>query len=162
MIVCPQKKHLHKMGTMKLFMEFLSQNEKETKKIAAELAQKIIKTQKGAVIAMEGELGAGKTTFIQGFVRALGVKEKVKSPTFVLMKKYKVSGEVNLYHLDCYRIRDEKDLKISEFREILEEPRNIVLIEWAERVSKIIPKNHITVHIDHIDKKTRKLLITDF
>ncbi len=137
-----------------------SHSVKQTQKIAADLAHKIIKTKKGAIIALEGELGAGKTTFIQGFARALEIKSKIKSPTFVLMKKYVLQG-VSLYHLDCYRVGDHKDLKIPELKEIFDEPDNIVLIEWAERVSKIIPKEHITVHIDHIDKNTRKLIISN-
>ena len=140
-------------------MIFTSHNPKETQKIAADLAHKILKTKKGAVIALEGELGAGKTTFIQGFAKALGVKSKVKSPTFVLMKKYKVFHGTNLFHLDCYRIGNHKDLKISEFKEIIHEPHNIVLIEWAERVREILPKKHITIHIDHISENERKITI---
>lgn len=145
-------------------MEFLSKSPEETKKIAADLAQKIIKTKKGAVIAMEGELGAGKTTFIQGFIASLGIDEKVKSPTFVIMKKYSIHGGTyrgtNLYHLDCYRIADHKDLRIPEFEEILNEEGSIVFIEWAERIREILPKNHLTVHIDHIDNNQRKIKIT--
>ena len=96
-------------------MEFISKNVKETQKIAADLARKIIKTKNGTVVALEGELGAGKTVFVKGFVKTLGIKSKIKSPTFVLMKKYKVPGGTsNLYHLDCYRIGDHKDLKILE------------------------------------------------
>ncbi len=139
-----------------------SNSPKETQKIASDLAKKIIKTKKGAVIALEGELGAGKTTFIQGFAKALGINSKVKSPTFVLMKKYKVSNQTDLYHLDCYRIGDYKDLRIPELKEIFEISHDIVLIEWAERIKKVIPKKHIKIHIDHIDKNTRKLLITNF
>ncbi|OGM99188.1 MAG: tRNA (adenosine(37)-N6)-threonylcarbamoyltransferase complex ATPase subunit type 1 TsaE [Candidatus Yanofskybacteria bacterium RIFCSPLOWO2_01_FULL_41_34] len=143
-------------------MIFNSHSPKETQKIAADLAHKIIKTKKGAVVALEGELGAGKTTFIQGFAKALGIKSKIKSPTFVLMKKYKVPGGTsNLYHLDCYRIGDHKDLKILELKEIFSESHDIILIEWAERAKEILPKKHVTIHIDHIDKKTRKLLITN-
>lgn len=136
-----------------------SNSPKETQKIAIDLAQKIIKTKKGAVITLEGELGAGKTTFTQGFADALGIKDKIKSPTFVLMKKYSI-GIFNFYHIDCYRVKDEKDLKILELNEILNMSHNIVLIEWPERVSKIIPKNHITVHIDHVSENERKITIT--
>ncbi len=161
-------------------MEFVSKSPKETQKIAANLAQKIIKTKKavdnrlaksvihsGAVIALEGELGAGKTTFIQGFAKALGIRSKIKSPTFVLMKKYKLETgnwklETNLYHLDCYRVGSYKDLKIPEFKDIIQKPNNIVLIEWAERVREILPKKHITVHIDHISKNVRKIKIDNF
>ena len=145
-------------------MIFNSHSPEETQKIASDLAQKIIKTKKGAVIAMEGELGAGKTTFIQGFMASLGIDEKVKSPTFVLMKKYSISGGTyrgtNLYHLDCYRITDHKDLRIPEFEEILNEEGNIIFVEWSERIKEILPKNHLTVHIDHISENERKIIIT--
>ncbi len=140
-------------------MIFTSHSAKETQKIAADLARKIIKTKKGAVIALEGELGAGKTVFAKGFAKALGIKSKIKSPTFVLMKKYNVPGAISLYHLDCYRIGDHKDLKIPELKEILDASHNIVLIEWAERVEEILPKKHIKIHIDHINKNTRKIII---
>ncbi len=141
-------------------MILISKSPRETQKIAADLAHKIIKTKKGAIIALEGELGAGKTTFIKGFSKALGIKSKIKSPTFVLMKKYKVpGGTFNLYHLDCYRAGDHKDLKIPELKEIMNMSHNIVLIEWAERVEEILPKKHIKIHIDHIDKNKRKIQI---
>ena len=141
-------------------MIFKSHSPKETQKIAADLAQKIIKSRKGAVIAMEGELGAGKTTFIQGFMASLGIEEKVKSPTFVLMKKYQTSDGTSLYHMDCYRIADHKDMRIPEIEEIFNEQGSIIFIEWAERIREIIPKNNITVHIDHINENERKITIT--
>ncbi len=140
-------------------MEFLSKSPKQTQKIASDLARKIIKTKKGAVIALEGELGAGKTVFVKGFAKVLGIKAKIKSPTFVLMKKYSVPGGTNLYHLDCYRVEDHKDLKVPELNEIIDKSHHIILIEWAERIKKMLPEKHITVHIDHIDKMKRKLTI---
>ncbi|MEK7121241.1 MAG: tRNA (adenosine(37)-N6)-threonylcarbamoyltransferase complex ATPase subunit type 1 TsaE [Patescibacteria group bacterium] len=152
-------------------MKFLSNSPKETQKIATKLAHKILKTKKGAVIALEGELGAGKTTFVKGFAKAFGIKSKIKSPTFVLMKKYKVAQGTNLYHLDCYRVRNYKDLRIPELKEIFYESHynvrhctmtHIVLIEWAERVREILPKKHITVHIDHISENVRKIKIDNF
>lgn len=157
-------------------MEIISKSAEQTERIGAELAGRILKSSKGTVVALEGELGAGKTTFIKGFARALGIKEKIKSPTFVIMKNYKITdyrlrirnkirnskSEIKqLYHLDCYRINDSKDLKISEFGDIMSNLENIVLIEWAERVREILPKHHIQVHIDHIDDKTRRIEITN-
>lgn len=145
-------------------MKLISKSAEETQKIAFDLAQKIIKTKKGAVIALEGELGAGKTVFVKGFAKALGIKSKIKSPTFVLMKKYEIETRDKkketkfLYHLDCYRVRDEKDLKISELKEIFEESHDMILIEWAERIKKILPQPHIKIHIDHIDKNIRKII----
>ena len=83
-------------------MIYHSGSEKETQKIAGSLASKVINSKKPVIIALEGELGAGKTTFVRGFLRSLGVKDKVKSPTFVLMRHYK-KGDKEIYHLDCYR-----------------------------------------------------------
>ncbi len=75
------------------------------------------------------------------------------------MRSREISVGTNLYHLDCYRVRNEKDLRISELDDIFKESHNIVLIEWAERVREILPKKHIKIHIDHINKNTRKISI---
>ena len=143
-----------------------SKSEKETQKIAVKLALKIIKNKGPVVITLEGELGAGKTTFVKGFAKALGIKAKVKSPTFVLMKKYPLKLAslhayqlASLYHLDCYRVRDHRDLTTLDLKSLFKSPDNIVLIEWPERVSKILPKKLIRVHIDHIDNNKRKITI---
>ena len=150
-------------------MLYLSRGQKETEKLAVFLLAKFLKTNrpadrgKAVVIALEGELGAGKTVFVRGIAKALKLTAKIKSPTFNLMKKYKIETngkrqEVKyLYHIDCYRLRDHRDLKALGIKEILNDPKNIVFIEWSDRVKKILPKNHIKIHIDHIDKNTRKL-----
>ena len=151
-------------------MIYLSKSEKETQKIAGDLALKIMKNPstrlRASVITLEGKLGAGKTTFVKGFAKALGIKAKVKSPTFVLMKKYPLKLAslhayqlANLYHLDCYRVRDHRDLTTLDLKSLFKSPDNIVLIEWPERVSKILPKKLIRVHIDHIDNNKRKITI---
>ncbi|MDP2648218.1 MAG: tRNA (adenosine(37)-N6)-threonylcarbamoyltransferase complex ATPase subunit type 1 TsaE [Candidatus Yanofskybacteria bacterium] len=144
-------------------MRIVSESPEQTQKIAAEMAakirQKILAGDHAAVIAMEGELGAGKTTFIQGFANALGIKEKVKSPTFLLMKEF-LFDEGRLYHLDCYRINGPKELEILGFGKILSDPSNIVINEWAERIAQLLPKEHIIVHIDHIDELRRQITIT--
>lgn len=112
-------------------------------------------------------MGAGKTTFVQGLAKALGIKAKIKSPTFTLIKKYPIRlmslrayGLASLYHIDCYRLRDHRDLKILGIYEILKNQENLVVIEWADRVKKILPRKHIRIHIDHIDENTRKINIT--
>ena len=108
---------------------------------------------------MEGELGTGKTTFVKGFSKALGVKEKVLSPTFVLIHRHKIekSGFKKLYHIDAYRLKSGKDLLKLGVREIFENPENIVLIEWADRVKKTVPKNAIWIHFDHLGVDKRKI-----
>lgn len=149
-------------------MIYYSKSDKETGKIAGKLASKVIKIKKPVVIVLEGELGAGKTTFVKGFAKALGVNAKIKSPTFVLMKKYLTHIPYSifhvqkyLYHLDCYRVKDHRDLATLDLKTIFYEPRNIVLVEWPKRVSKILPRKLIKVHIDHIDKNKRKITISN-
>ncbi len=141
-------------------MIYISHSPAQTKELASKLAEKIKKLshKRAVVIAMEGELGAGKTTFIQGFAKALGIRVKIKSPTFVLMKNYKKPPYI-LYHIDCYRLEDHKGLIPLGIKDILNDSHSIIMIEWAERVRKILPAKHITVHIDHINTKTRKIYI---
>ncbi len=111
----------------------------ETKKIAAIIAAKLIRTKPSAharVVTLLGDLGAGKTTFIQGFAHALGIKHRITSPTFVIMKRYKLKRlpYKNLYHLDAYRVSSFKELAPLEFDKVLANPENIILIEWANNL----------------------------
>ena len=146
---------------LKFSMIYRTKSPKETQQLAGFLLEKFlkIKSNNALVVALEGELGAGKTTFVQGLAKALRIKAKVKSPTFNLMKHYKIKDKT-LYHLDCYRLRDHKDLSILGIKDILSDSKNFVLIEWSERVKKILPKNHIKIHIDHIDKNIRKITVS--
>ena len=139
--------------------EIITKNERETKIVARLFAQELIKkplkTKRAVIIGLEGELGSGKTRFVQGFAKGLGIRQRLTSPTFVLMKKYR-----NLYHIDCYRLHKPKDLIDLDFEEILSNPKNIVLIEWAEKVKKILPeKNNIWIKFKVIDKNKRKINI---
>jgi tRNA threonylcarbamoyl adenosine modification protein YjeE len=146
-------------------MKYISKSSIETKKIAAELAARVLKRRPGAqafIITLEGELGAGKTTFVQGFVGELGINEKVKSPTFLLIKNYRLANSrfKDLYHIDCYRIDNWKELEPLEIKQILNNPENIVLVEWPERISPIIPRVQIRVKLEHINPETRSIEIT--
>lgn len=139
-------------------MLFVSKSVRETADFATKIAGKISKnfSKKPIVIALEGELGAGKTTFVRAFAKALGVKKNITSPTFVLIKPYKTADKV-IYHIDAYRLKDYKDLEKLGAKGMMTEPGSITLIEWSDRVKKIIPRNGIRIHIDHIDKNTRKI-----
>ncbi|MDO8676518.1 MAG: tRNA (adenosine(37)-N6)-threonylcarbamoyltransferase complex ATPase subunit type 1 TsaE [Candidatus Azambacteria bacterium] len=155
-------KKLGKKATLYL-MVAMSKSPWQTQKIAFDLVKKIINggmLRNAQVIALEGELGAGKTTFVKGFARALGIKSHITSPTFVLMKRYSISQpKTYLYHIDAYRIKNYRDLISLGIKEIIVSPANIVLIEWSDRVKPILPKKYIKIHIDHIDSKTRKISI---
>lgn len=135
-----------------------------TAKLAKELAGLISAqpSKKGArVVALQGELGAGKTTFTKSFLKALGVKESVTSPTFILFRPYPLPASKKLppttynlaYHIDCYRLEDPKELLKLGLKEMLKNPKYIVLIEWAERVKKFLPKNIVWISIEHGKKK---------
>lgn len=139
---------------------------RETRRLGKVFAQKVLeyinskKDNKGAVVlALRGDLGGGKTTFVQGFAKGLGIKERVLSPTFVIMKKYQIptAKNGNLFHIDCYRINSEKDLSSIGFYEILKNPRNIIVIEWAEKIKRILPQNTIWINFEFVDIKKRRI-----
>lgn len=142
--------------------QFITQNRRQTEKLARMLAKEILRYKKvypersrGALVfGLIGSLGAGKTTFIQAFAKGLGIKSKITSPTFVLMKKYK-----NLYHIDCYRIKNAKDILELDFKEITSNPLHIIMIEWAEKIKSILPKDAIRIKFKIIGKNGRKIEI---
>ncbi len=132
---------------------FSSNSPTATRFWASKLARKISKNQSrrhAMVIALNGDLGAGKTVFAKGLAKGLGIKKTVNSPTFLIFKIYslkKERGFQNFIHVDAYRLKSAVDLKILKFPELLKNPKNIVLIEWAENVKKIIPANSLRIKI---------------
>ncbi len=158
------------MGSKMRYTVFMSivvtKSEKETKTIAALFAKDILDElplgKKATVIALSGNLGAGKTTFAQGFAKGLGVREKIKSPTFVLMRAHKLNVKCfqYFYHIDCWRLESAKEAAHIGLKEILADPHNLVLIEWAEKIKKALPKKIITVKFIFLNEKTRKLYLS--
>ena len=145
--------------------ENITSSSAQTKKLGQKLAKDILKKkpEKTAfVIGLEGELGSGKTTFVQGFAKALGIKEKVLSPTFVIIKRFQFNNLTikqfnNFYHLDCYRIKKPRELLDLGFKEIISNPRNIVAVEWADKIKKIMPEDVLWINFEFIDEKKRKI-----
>ncbi|MEK7162937.1 MAG: tRNA (adenosine(37)-N6)-threonylcarbamoyltransferase complex ATPase subunit type 1 TsaE [Patescibacteria group bacterium] len=138
---------------------------KQTKQFAGFLAKEILKKQpepkNALVLALVGDLGAGKTTFVQGFLRAVGIKKKITSPTFVLIKTYKLTNLKTyklIYHIDCYRIKKSKELLALGLKEILNNPHNIILIEWPERIKNILPKDSIWIKFEYGEKENEKII----
>ncbi len=135
---------------------YLSNSETETKKIAAGFA----KETNSHIFALTGDLGAGKTIFVQGFAKGLGITEKIISPTFVLIRQHQIpQSKKILYHIDLYRLDDATDLKQLGLGEILSDPDSIVLIEWAEKL-KELPKGTIKISIQKKDQNKREILIS--
>jgi len=141
--------------------EYITSSVLETQKLAKQLAKEMFKKQKGQkaqVLGLEGDLGGGKTTFLQGFAKGLGIKKKILSPTFVILKKFKVKHKI-FYHIDCYRIKKPKEMLDLGFKQIISNPKNIVAVEWSNRIKKIMPKNTILINFEFINKNKRKIII---
>jgi tRNA threonylcarbamoyladenosine biosynthesis protein TsaE len=140
--------------------KYITTSAKQTQKLGEKLALRLrsgqakeIKNRKSAVVfGLQGDLGSGKTTFLQGFAKGLGVKEKILSPTFVIMKRFG-----HFYHIDCYRIKSAKDIFELGWKEIIKNPENIVAIEWPERIKKVLPKNIIKIDFKFVDEQTREI-----
>ncbi len=138
----------------------MSDSEKKTKDIAGKIAGQ---SAGGKIIALEGPLGAGKTTFAQGFAQALGIKEPLQSPTFILMRQYKIPGneEGKLFHIDPYRLEDRAQAQSLGLDEIFANPRNIVLIEWADKLREELPKHHIRVQMKILSPEKREITVAE-
>jgi len=152
-----------------MFFETKSKN--QTKKLAKLLCQTVLRKKNPSnalVFALSGDLGAGKTTFVQGFISGAGIKKRVISPTFVLIKTYKLKNLKTyklIHHIDCYRIKKAKELLSLGLKEILKDPKNIVLIEWPEIIKKYLPagkaglpKNIIQIKFEHGEKINERII----
>ena len=146
---------------------FISQSPAQTKKLGEFLAKEILKAplrKRAFLIGLEGDLGGGKTTFLQGFAKGLRIKEKILSPTFVIMKKFIIPKKnigdtyVNFYHIDCYRVEKSKEILNLGFKKIITSPKNIVAIEWIDRVKKILPKKSLILKFALANINQRRII----
>lgn len=135
-------------------MEFLSQSTQDTKKLAKQLVPRI---KPGFVMALYGDLGSGKTTFVKYLAEALGSKAKVQSPTFVLIKTYKTVAEKiqRINHIDLYRIEDSEELENLGIEELMKDPQSITVIEWPEIAEGILPINTIKIYFEYVGENSR-------
>ena len=125
----------------------------DTKKLGQELAKEILKRKGEAafVVFLDGDLGTGKTTLVKEIIFALGVKEKVKSPTFTIIEPYELNNE-NIYHVDLYRIIDPSELEIIGLREYLNESKAIIFIEWPEKSYGYLKKFDLKISLKHLSE----------
>jgi tRNA threonylcarbamoyladenosine biosynthesis protein TsaE len=136
--------------------EYISESREQTQKIATRFAKKL---KGGEVLCFYGNLGSGKTTFIQSLAKVLGVKENVTSPTFVLMKKYKTKNKNFFYHMDSYRLNSIQEALDLGLEEIWNDKNNIIAIEWADKISDILPVKKIDLCFESISENERKIKI---
>ncbi|MGJ7923198.1 tRNA (adenosine(37)-N6)-threonylcarbamoyltransferase complex ATPase subunit type 1 TsaE [Neobacillus sp. LXY-4] len=131
--------------------QFISNEPQQTLAFAKRLAERL---QPGDVIALEGDLGAGKTTFTKGLAEGLGINKTVNSPTFTIIKEYQ--GRLPLYHMDVYRVQDSyEDLGFDEYFE----GNGVTVVEWAHLIKEQLPKNLLTIYLYHEDEQARKLVL---
>jgi len=172
----------------------------ETKKFAKSLTRQILRSssqENAFIIGLVGELGSGKTCFLQGFACGLGISERILSPTYLIMRKHQIPNSLNclcgnykkrsdwfqlqtnsksqilnperrlksrivfksFFHIDAYRIKDPKELLDLGFANIIKNPENIVAIEWADRIEKILPQNTILLKFKVLGNKKRRILV---
>lgn len=142
-------------------MESITKSAEETKRLGQKIATDLVKKldDKPIVVALEGELGAGKTTFSQGFASGLGIKSRIISPTFILMRRYE--GKKDFYHVDLYRLVEnvEREVENLGLKDVWNDPKNIVLIEWADKIKNILPKGTIRIKFEEEGENSRKITI---
>ncbi|MBI4050662.1 MAG: tRNA (adenosine(37)-N6)-threonylcarbamoyltransferase complex ATPase subunit type 1 TsaE [Candidatus Doudnabacteria bacterium] len=125
---------------------FHTASQAQTRKLAASLAKKL---KGGGILALYGPLGSGKTTFVKGLTRALGIKSRIISPTFVIIGKYPLAQAHTFYHFDLYRLKNTKELEELGFSEIISGKKAVVAIEWPGKVKKLLPKKTIRLQFAH-------------
>ena len=134
-------------------MKYIVNSLEETKKVAEELAKSL---KMGDVVLLNGDLGAGKTTFTQFVFAYLGVTQVVNSPTFAILKSY--SGKFTFHHFDTYRISTEEAIE-SGFDEVLNDKNSVIFIEWSENIKALIPNKVIEINIKRLNDSTREIEI---
>lgn len=131
--------------------ELVTSNSEETAQFAEKLGGQL---QPGDVIALEGDLGAGKTTFTKGLAKGLDIKRTVNSPTFTIIKEYQ--GRLPLYHMDVYRVADAmEDLGFDEYFE----GDGVTVVEWAHLIKEQLPTELLTIYLYHEQEDRRKLVL---
>lgn len=125
----------------------------ETERLANDFAAQL---KGGEVVLLNGDLGAGKTTFTQFVFKALGVNEVVNSPTFAILKSY--DGKFKLHHFDTYRITTEEAIE-SGFDEIFQEKDSVIFVEWSENIAQLLPNKIITINIKYLSENEREFEI---
>jgi len=144
-------------------MRIVSKSLLDTEKIAKDFIEKISVGvyDTALVVGLYGDLGSGKTTFTQAIAKIFDIKEDITSPTYVIEKIYDINKRnfKKLIHVDAYRLDSAKELLILDWDKTLCDSRNIIFIEWPERVLKVLPKNHAKVYFKFISENEREIQI---
>lgn len=137
-------------------MRLSSSSDKETHEYGVQLGKKLSK----GLICLYGSLGAGKTTFVRGLAKGLGVKSRVSSPTFTYQRIHE--GRVKLYHFDCYRLEKPDPLILQELVEALARNDGVVAVEWAEKIIDFLPQERLDIALEYETDQRRKITYTSY
>lgn len=142
---------------IRLPMKFVSISESQTMEIGKNLAQTL---RGGDIVALHGDLGAGKTTLMKGIAAGLGVTQDITSPTFTLLNVYQ-SGKHQVVHIDTYRLKDEKELTAIGAEDFFGDPDTICFIEWPEKLANILKERTVkNISLEHVDAHTRRIILS--
>ena len=133
-------------------MDFFSRSPEQTRSVGMRLGRVL---QMGDVICLQGDLGAGKTTFVQGIAQGWGSLDPVSSPTFIIVNVYRGADQKQLFHLDAYRL--DSTLEAEELDLDLMLAQGPLLIEWPERVERLVPREHLWVKLEYVDEEEREM-----
>ncbi len=140
-------------------MKVTSQSLAETRAAADTLLARLTPREEATIVALQGDLGAGKTAFTQEVGKILNIRENIHSPTFVIEKIYDIDyhGFQKLIHIDAYRIEKEAELVNLGWHEITKDPKNLIFIEWPELVPNLIPQDAVRVSLEFVSETVRHI-----
>ncbi len=129
---------------------------KETQKFANKFAKKI---KNGGVVCLFCNLGTRKTGFSQAVAKIIGGKDRVVSPTYILVRRYEIPKNRFFWHIDLYRMNTLEEIKVLGIEEIADDPENVVLIEWPEKILELLPQKRWEIHFNSTGKNSRAIEI---
>lgn len=144
-------------------MKHLTHSAEETRALGVAVARD---ANPGSIITLSGDLGAGKTTFVQGLLETLGAEKPYVSPTFVIMKQYDLatpsaSGIARVYHVDAYRIDDPAEMEKLGSEEWFADPKGLTLVEWPEKLGGLIPERAEEISFRWVSDTDREIAIRE-
>ena len=144
-------------------METITQSARETQKLGETIGNSLKPGALATVLLLHGDLGSGKTTFVQGLAKGLGVSERIVSPTFILMRHYELSNQLftTLYHIDLYRLDEANSLESLGLEELFQDPHALIVIEWPQRLGKVKPEGATMMNFSVVSENKRRITIPD-
>ncbi len=136
-------------------VDFLSRSPEQTRRLGQRLGAAL---QPGDVICLQGDLGAGKTTFVQGIAQGWGSRDAVSSPTFIIVNVYRNGDEKQMFHLDTYRLDSVLEAEELDLQSM--QSQGPLLIEWPERMERLTPRDRLWIKFEHVDQEERQMKMT--